>query len=92
MDAGEDPPSAARRECREETGLEIQITGLVDVITGREHPVGADIVLVYSGEVSGGILAPGDDAIQADFFDRNELPELAFNSTIKAINKCQVGV
>ena len=37
IDAWEDPARAAERECREETGLDVHVTGLLDVIGGREH-------------------------------------------------------
>jgi 8-oxo-dGTP diphosphatase len=81
IDAGEDPREAAIRECLEETGLEVEITGLVDVVGGREHERGADIVIVYSAVVTGGTLHPGDDADQAVFFPRDQLPALAFRAT-----------
>jgi 8-oxo-dGTP diphosphatase len=89
IDAKEDPASAARRECLEETNLEVEITGLLEVITGREHPYGADIVLIYSGKVIGGKLSAGDDATQAAFFDCDHLPDLAFKSTLKIFKKCK---
>jgi len=81
VDAGEDPPLTAVRECREETGLEIEVTGLLDVFYGQEHPRGAHIILIYRGKIIGGQLHPGDDASQACFFPKNGLPPLAFQST-----------
>lgn len=81
INAHEDPQDAARRECLEETGLEVRLTGLLHLISGREHPKGADIVLVYGAQVAGGALVAGDDADQAVFFARDALPELAFRAT-----------
>lgn len=81
IDAGEDPREAAIRECREETGLEVNITELVEVVAGREHNRGADIVIIYGAVVTGGTLHPGDDSDQAVFFPRNQLPPLAFHAT-----------
>lgn len=81
IDADEDPRAAAARECREETGLEVRISGLVGVIGGREHERGADIVIVYRAEISGGQLQAGDDADRAIFFPRASLPPLAFRAT-----------
>lgn len=81
VDAGEDPVEAARRECQEETGLLVKVCGLVNVIGGREHERGADIVIVYEARIIGGILAPGDDADRAVFFQRGQLPPLAFKAT-----------
>lgn len=85
VDAFEDPLKAAQRECLEETGLEVDIMGLAAVIGGREHPNGADIVIVYHAQVTGGALHPGDDADQAEFFARDELPPLAFKATRVAL-------
>lgn len=86
VDAGEDPAKAAQRECLEETGLTVRVHQLVDVIAGREHPAGADIVIVYLAEVIEGELQPGDDADQAQFFPAGNLPPLAFKATHKALD------
>ena len=85
VDAGEDPAQAAIRECREETGLTIVISDLLDVIPGREHPAGADIVIVYQAEAIAGELKPGDDADRAEFFPSDQLPPLAFEATRQAL-------
>lgn len=85
VDAYEDPLEAARRECLEETGLEVAVTELITVIGGREHPHGADIVIVYRAVITGGELHAGDDADQAVFFPRGQFPPLAFNATRKAL-------
>ena len=81
VDADEDPARAAERECLEETGLTVRVRRVVDIIAGREHPRGADFVIVYEGEVVSGILKAADDADQAGWFDRAELPNLAFKAT-----------
>jgi len=81
VDADEDPARAAERECLEETGLSVQVTGILDIRWGREHPRGADFVIFYRGQVTGGTLQPGDDAEEAAWFERSALPALAFKST-----------
>jgi 8-oxo-dGTP diphosphatase len=85
----EDPADAAVRECREETGLEIEITGLLDVIAGREHERGADIVIVYHARLVGGELRAADDADEVAFYtlEGDELPPLAFHATQIALDK-----
>lgn len=87
MNAFEDPVDAAKRECLEETGLEVEITSLFDVIGGREHPRGADMVIVYRAIITGGTLKPGDDADQATFFSLDNLPTLAFKATESVVEK-----
>jgi 8-oxo-dGTP diphosphatase len=85
VDAGDDPAEAAMREVREETGLEVEIDGLLDVVYGQEHPNGASIVIIYSGSIVGGELRAGDDADGVDFFDPAQLPPIAFEATKHAL-------
>ena len=85
VDAGEDPARAAERECIEETGLSVRVKRVLDVIAGREHERGADIVIAYQAEVISGDLSPGDDADAVAWFAREELPPLAFAATQKIL-------
>lgn len=87
VDAGEDPQRAAERECREETGLEVRVSALLDVLGGREHPRGADILIAYTAEIIGGSLQAGDDADEAAFFAPDALPPLAFETTLQVLVK-----
>lgn len=89
VDFDEHPADAAVRECREETGLEVEITGLLDVIAGREHEHGADIVIVYRARLVGGELQADDDVDEVAFFalDSGALPPLAFRATQVALDK-----
>jgi ADP-ribose pyrophosphatase YjhB (NUDIX family) len=85
VNRGEDPAEAAARECLEETGLVVRVTRVYDIVPGREHPRGADFIIVYLAEVVGGELAPADDADAADWFTRGNLPPLAFRATQKVL-------
>jgi ADP-ribose pyrophosphatase YjhB (NUDIX family) len=77
----EDPRSAAQRETLEETGLQVEVYQLLDVLH-RPDPHGlADIVVGYRARVVGGTLVAGDDAAQAAWFQRDNLPELGFRTT-----------
>lgn len=87
VDAGEDPQRAAERECREESGLEVRVTDLLLLISGREHPRGADILIAYRAEMIGGSLQAGDDADEAAFFPPDALPPLAFETTRQVLAK-----
>lgn len=81
VDAGEDPARAAERECLEETGLEVHVSQLLDVLYGQEHVRGAHILIVYRGEIRSGEMLPADDVDRVAFFPRSALPPLAFAST-----------
>ena len=85
VDGGEDPAEAAARECLEETGLRVRVTRVFDIVSGREHPRGADFVIVYLAEVLGGDMKPDDDADAVEWFDKNNLPQLAFRATQKVL-------
>ncbi len=86
VDRGEEVEAAARREVREETGLEVEVTGLIGVYSLPSNPV---IVIAYTGAVKCGELTPGTDADDAGWFDLGELPELAFPHNVKIIEDWQ---
>jgi len=90
VDFDEDPIQAVIRECYEETGLETEVIGLLDVVAGREHARGADIIIVYQGQITGGALLAADDATEVGFFALDALPPLAFKSTHQAIEHIQM--
>ena len=75
VDRGEVVERAAAREVWEETGLEVEIGGLVGLYSDPGNPV---IVVAYAGRETGGTLKAGPEALEAAFFDLDRLPELAF--------------
>jgi len=85
VEGDEDPRATAYRECFEETGLEVQIGELLNVVHGREHSSGASIVIIYAGDIIGGHLEAQDDADAAEYFEATDLPPLAFEATRVAI-------
>ena len=80
MDAGETPDSAIVRECFEETGLHVHVKKFHKLISGKTHPNGSDLLLIYLVEVVSGKLEAGDDADEAKFFALHQLPPLAFEN------------
>jgi ADP-ribose pyrophosphatase YjhB (NUDIX family) len=85
INGGEDPAEAAARECLEETGLSVRVLRVYDIVAGREHPRGADFVIVYQAEVLSGEMKAEDDADAVEWFGRENLPELAFRATQKVL-------
>jgi ADP-ribose pyrophosphatase YjhB (NUDIX family) len=68
LDRGEDPRETAVREAKEETNLDVRITGLIDVYTNPLQKGGASISFCFGRNWSAGILQAGDDAANAGFF------------------------
>lgn len=85
INGGEDPAEAAARECLEETGLSVRVVRVYDIVAGREHPRGADFVIVYQAEILSGEMKAEDDADAVEWFGRENLPELAFRATQKVL-------
>lgn len=78
VDWDEDIRDAARREMREEAGLEVEV-GDVFAVHSNFHDRGRQTVGVwFRGRKIGGTLAPGDDLDRVQLFLLNDLPELAF--------------
>jgi ADP-ribose pyrophosphatase YjhB (NUDIX family) len=80
LDVGEDPRGAAAREAAEEASVEVRVRSVIDVFANPPDEGGAVFVL-YAADWVAGEPAPGDDADDAAFFGRDELPPLAFRST-----------
>lgn len=57
----EDFLTAARREAREETGLEVVVTGIIDVTSNHLTPTLHALVIALAAEPVGGALTAGDD-------------------------------
>ena len=77
IEPGERAVDAALRELREETGIEAEITGLIDVVDGLFPEAGRHYVLVdYAARWVSGEPAAGDDAIEARFVALDEVEAL----------------
>ncbi len=77
---GESIEEAVRREAKEETGLDIEILGLIGVYSNPERdPRGHVVSVSYLTEGSGELIH-GSDARSAEIFPvSKELPQLAFD-------------
>ena len=80
IDAGESAEAAARREMREETTLDVELTELLGVYSDpTRDPRGPTISTVYIGRTHGTPRA-ADDAAEAGVFAEHQLPApLAFD-------------
>jgi molybdenum cofactor cytidylyltransferase len=75
VDRGEPVEEALTREVQEETGLIVDVIGLVGVYSARGNPV---IVLAYAVEPRAGALVGEDDLVDLRGFPSERLPEMAF--------------
>ncbi|MBU0691361.1 NUDIX hydrolase [bacterium] len=78
MEWGETPENSLRREVLEETGLHCDSPRLLTVCSEIIEPYGHVVILGYTAHVNSGEPVPGDDAAEAEFFDLDSHPALAF--------------
>ncbi len=79
VEMGETLTAAARREAREETGLDVSLVALLGCYSDpARDPRGQTVSVVYVAHATGRPQG-GDDAREAAAFTRASLPELAFD-------------
>jgi len=75
----EDVREAAVREFLEETGLEVELTGVAAVHSNFHDRERQTVGIWFDGQVTGGRLHPADGELSAlDYFDPSAPPPLAF--------------
>lgn len=84
---------AVRREVREETGVEIDLIGLIDVFEALPSDAQGDfsdhyLMIDYAAEWRSGEPAAGDDAAEAEFVPLEEaLARLSWDKTRDAVRR-----
>ena len=91
VDRGEEVTVAARREAREEAGLDVRLDGLINIYSYPGRPI---VVIVYKASVISGELRIDEESLEARLFSRGEIPwdQLAFRSTHEALTDFYTGV
>ena len=74
----EDVRAAARRELREETGLEVRIGDVLAAHSNFHHRARQTVGIWFAGEVVGGAAVPGDDLDALAYLPLATPPPLAF--------------
>ena len=80
LETGELLADAVRREVREETGLEIEPLGVLEIFERimRDDRGAAEyhyVLIDYVCRITGGTLAPGDDVCRVEWVRRRDLPK-----------------
>ncbi len=83
LEAGESPVEAAKRECREETGLEVSPKGLLGIYIAERKGERDVVNFVFRSEIESGELSvPEEDTvIDNGWFSREELGELELRAS-----------
>jgi ADP-ribose pyrophosphatase YjhB (NUDIX family) len=93
VETGESLAQAVRREVREETGLEIEPAGVVDIFERiMRDAAGAPeyhyVLIDYMCRIAGGALCAGDDVSRVEWVRRRDLPRLQITEgTLAVIEK-----
>ena len=77
----EDPADAARRECREEIGAQVEITRLLGVYHIPKQTAPSMVGVAYEARLAaGGRLEPGVEMSELGLYAADDLPTIAFPS------------
>ncbi len=89
IEADESIEEAAIRECKEETGLDVELIEMFHVDSFPNDPTPqSGIIIFYRVRPIGGKLTPGDDAHEAAIFRPENIPhDLAFRTHRAAVKK-----
>lgn len=90
MELGETLAQCVVRETKEETGLDIEITGLLGIYTDPAHvieyadgEVRQEFAIVYYGRVVGGEIQVSDESTAVEFLTLEELAALPVHETVR---------
>lgn len=90
QEIGEDISGTAVRETREETGLEVQVTGLVGIYSNPNHVVAYDdgevrqqFAICVRAKATGGKLAGSSESAEVRWVRREDLDSLPMHPSIQ---------
>ncbi|WP_199516383.1 NUDIX domain-containing protein [Nucisporomicrobium flavum] len=90
MDIGETLSECVVREVKEETGLEIEIAGLLGIYTDPQHVIAyadgevrQEFNITLYGRAIGGALAVSDESTDVRFVDPSEFSRIPIHDTVR---------
>ncbi|MFE3195934.1 NUDIX hydrolase [Nocardia sp. NPDC059240] len=86
-DPGESLSHTAVRETQEETGVDVQLTGIVGIFTDPTHvihytsndEVRQEFTIIYRAEPIGGVPTPSSESTQVEWVPVDKIPGLAMD-------------
>ena len=83
----EHPADSAMRECREEIGVDVEITGLLGIYHIRKRDAPSMVGIGYRARLRPGQVATaGPEMLEVDAFPGDRVPELVFTSHRQAMS------
>lgn len=89
METGEKPEETALRELYEETSLNGEIIDLLGVHTQDTKIYGSLVIIIFLVRITKGDIKAGDDALDAKFFNFEEIPKMNHDFYNTAIEKAE---
>ncbi|MGW7508927.1 NUDIX hydrolase [Streptomyces massasporeus] len=90
IDLGESAPDAAVRETKEETGFDVEVTGLVGIYTNPGHVMAYDdgevrqqFSICFHARIVGGQLRTSSESKEVAFVDPDRLDELTIHPSMR---------
>jgi ADP-ribose pyrophosphatase YjhB (NUDIX family) len=90
IDLGESAPDAAVRETKEETGFDVEVTGLVGIYTNPGHVMAYDdgevrqqFSICFHARIVGGQLRTSSESKEVAFVDPSRLDELTIHPSMR---------
>ena len=83
LDSGEQPEEAMRREAKEETGLDVEVHQVVDVMTWSDR--GDALSILYHCETSSRDAEAMDDLQEVKWVDTEELLDLVHDGEVERL-------
>ncbi|WP_422770219.1 NUDIX domain-containing protein [Plantactinospora sp. WMMC1484] len=90
MELGETLGDAVIRETREETGLDIELTGILGIYTDPRHVIAyadgevrQEFVVAFTARPLGGELAVSDESTEVAWFDPADIADIRMHESVR---------
>lgn len=88
----EDVRQAAKREIREETGIEVELGPVFNVLSNFHNPENHTVGIWFLARRTGGTLQAGDDVDEVRWFALDDPPPMAFPTDMEILRQLAVTI